>query len=356
MSWRVDVESVFGAALHACEPDRLVAEFGRGYDFGSYDKIFVVGWGKAAGQMVVGIERVPGLDVAGSLVLSTEDRDGRVNVRAASHPFSVERNVVLTHELESIVLQAGEDDLLVCLCSGGGSSMLCDPVLPLDDYNNANRKLMNAGADILELNAFRRSVSRVKGGKLGAMCKGSILNLAISDVVVGGLWDIASGPTVTDKSRITGHSVASRYGLSDEIMDRINDERIDVESESHLLADNGTAVAAAFGKAEELGLDIGFRKNPYIGEAEAVGRMLLEEAGEHEYYLAGGESTVTVKGEGTGGRSQHLCLSLHDEPTALTARATLPAHFLTTSHARKTGSSSSRMPTPQHSLHGANRS
>jgi glycerate-2-kinase len=59
---------------------------------------------------------------------------------------------------------------------------------------------------------------------------------------------------------------------------------------------------------------MGIRKNPYIGEAEAVGMMLLEEVGEHEYYLAGGESTVTVRGEGTGGRSQHLCLSLHDEP------------------------------------------
>jgi len=312
MSWRGDVESVFRAALHACEPDRLAAEFARGYDFDRFEAVYVIGWGKAAARMAVGIERVPGLDIAGSLVLSTENRDGRINVRAASHPFAEQRNVVLTHEIQDLVLNVREDDLLVCLCSGGGSAMLCDPVVPLDEYNDAVRRMMRAGADIRELNAFRRAADRVKGGRLGAMCKGDILNLVVSDVIDGGLWDVASGPTVTDESGLDGAGIAGKYGLSETLRTRLLKKRPVFDAESHILADNRTAVLAALGKADALGLDISIRDRPYTGEAAAVGELLLEEAGEHEYYLAGGEATVTVSGDGVGGRNQHLCLGLHE--------------------------------------------
>jgi glycerate-2-kinase len=265
--------------------------------------------------MALGAEAVLGDRVTEGLVLGLEDRSGRIEVRSVPHPYADSKTVELTEQVEELVGKVGEDDVLVCLVSGGGSAMLCDPVVPVHDLNTSIKKMMEAGADIGELNAFRRSVSNVKGGRLGEMCDGHIINLIISDVIGNSLYDIASGPTVEDTSGLSGRTVAEKYGFGEAVLEALDDTRPSLKSESHILADNGTAVRAAAEHGASLGLDIAVREEPYTGEAADVALQLFSEAPEKSYYLAGGESTVRVTNpEGIGGRSQHLCLALHDQP------------------------------------------
>jgi glycerate-2-kinase len=312
--WRSEVEGMFQAALKACDPEALVKNFLMSYDFTRFKNVFVVGWGKASGGMARVLEEELVTNIEKALVLSIKDREGSIPVRAVPHPLPNERTIELTKEVEGIVQAVGPNDLLICLVSGGGSAMLCDPVIPLDALKQTVINLMMVGADIRELNAFRRSVSNVKGGRLGEMCRGHILNLMISDVIGGGLWDIASGPTVEDKSKLSGIEIAEKYGLPEKVLRLIDDDRPSVENESYILAENATAVKAAFEHGKSLGLDVFARKEPYTGKVKDIGRLLFEEARSREFYVAGGETTVTLMGPGIGGRNQHLCLSLHDEP------------------------------------------
>jgi glycerate-2-kinase len=315
LNWRIDVEEMYRAALEACEPYRLVKGYLDRHDLEGYGGVYVTGWGKCSARMALGAEAVLGDRVTEGLVLGLEDRSGRIDVRSVPHPYADSRTVELTENVEELVGKVGEDDVLVCLVSGGGSAMLCDPVVPVHNLNASIKTMMEAGADIGELNAFRRSVSNVKGGRLGGLCKGHILNLIISDVIGNSLFDIASGPTVEDTSGLSGRTVAEKYGLNEEILDALDDTRPSIENESHILADNSTAVRAAAEHGASLGLDIEVRNKPYTGEASDVAMQLLSEAPEGAYYIAGGEATVKVTNpDGVGGRSQHLCLSLHDHP------------------------------------------
>lgn len=304
---------MFSAAVEACEPKKLVEGFLKNYDISAFDKIYVVGWGKASAGMALGAESVLGRGIHKGMVLSGEDREGQIRIRSVPHPFPTEGTIELTGRVKAIVEAVNEDDLLISLVSGGGSAMLCDPTLTLGDLNDSISELMNAGAEIAEINAFRRSVSNVKGGRLGSNCRGHILNLVISDVIEGGLWDVASGPTVADESNIAGYDVGKRYGLSENVLASVLDFRPYIEAESYILADNSTAVQAAFECGRTLGLEVFARGESYTGPAQDVGLMLASEAAGREIYISGGESTVNIKGNGTGGRSQHLCLSLHDE-------------------------------------------
>jgi glycerate-2-kinase len=312
--WRSDVENIFKNVLEACNPLRLTNDFIKDSDFSHYNNIYVVGWGKASALMAVGLEITMGKKITDSLVLSIEDRDGYIKIRKVPHPLPDESTLAFTKELEGIVKKLDRKDLLICLVSGGGSAMLCDPTVPLDQYNSYMHTLMNAGAEIRELNAFRRSISNVKGGKLGAMCKGQILNLLINDVIEGGLWDIASGPTVEDKSGIAGIEVAKKYGLPISVLNDLDDDRPRLYADSYVLADNRKAVETAHQAGRALGIRTYPRSRSYTGPAGIAAKKLLKEAQGHDFYIAGGESTVEVKGDGLGGRNQHLCLTLHDDP------------------------------------------
>lgn len=304
---------MYRAAVSFCDPKKLVKNFLSTYDLSSFNKIYVVGWGKASGNLAAGVEEFLETNIEEGLVLSNEDLDGRIKIRKVPHPLPDDRTIMLTDRVEDIVKKVEPIDLLICLVSGGGSAMLCDPRIPLEELNEAVTRLMVSGATIQELNAFRRSVSRVKGGRLGAKCRGQILNLIISDVIDGGPWDIASGPTVEDWSGMNGADIAEKYRLPENIIERLDDTRPVFESDSYILADNTMAMKAAFSEGKRLGLDVGAREQSYTGDVEETAMMLLAEAQDHDYYIAGGESTVVVVGAGTGGRNQHLCLSLHDE-------------------------------------------
>ena len=341
------VMEVFGAALEAAAPYRAVLRSLQAepvpQDTG---RIFVVGAGKAGAAMSRAAEEVLAGHIAGGLVIVKDghrDTGGaplsRVKLVEASHPVPDERGIEGATELLRLVEAAEEGDLVLCLISGGGSALLTAPAesITLADMQATTGMLLRAGATINELNTVRKHLSAVAGGQLAMRAAPArVLALILSDVTGSPLDVIASGPTVPD---LTGFGdalvVFERYALQDKlppsVLERIRrgasgeiadtpgpDHPVFRRVENRLVASNVIAVEAAALRASELGLDTLILSTYLEGEAREVGTALAGIAKEIAAYgrpvqrpgclLFGGETTVTVRGDGVGGRNTELAL------------------------------------------------
>ena len=230
----------------------------------------------------------------------------------------------------------GEDDLLLFLLSGGGSSLLplpADPVT-LADKAAVTSLLLASGADITEINTVRKHLSAVKGGRLAARCRGAIETLAVSDVVGDRLDFIASGPTVPDPTTFADAlGVLGRYGLADRVpaavRARLEDgaagrvpetpKELPARHRAGVIASNRIALEAAAGEARRLGFEPRIVSTSLTGEAREAGAAIAAAAkealrkarsgGGPACLLWGGETTVTLRGSGRGGRNQEIALS-----------------------------------------------
>ncbi|MEA2574936.1 MAG: glycerate 2-kinase [Chloroflexia bacterium] len=337
---------VLRAALDAADPYRAVLRSLQGRDFsGVAGDIYVLGAGKAGAAMSRAAEEVLGERIAAGLVIVKDGHGGdapleRIQVVEASHPVPDRRGVEATGRLLEMAALAGQNDLVLCLISGGGSALMQAPAggLTLEDIQQTTQVLLRAGATINELNTVRKHLSRISGGRLArTAAPARVLSLILSDVTGSPLDVIASGPTAPDPTTFQGAlDILHHYGLSRAVsLSVLNmleagmrgdieetpkpDDPLFARVENVIIASNVLAVEAADAKARELDLNSVIMSTYVEGEASEVGLVLASVVKEIATYsrpiakpgcvLFGGETTVTVRGEGVGGRNTELALS-----------------------------------------------
>lgn len=316
-------------------PERLAAPL-RG-------RLYVVAIGKAAAAMTAAAEAVLGDRIAGGLALTKYGHAGsllgatrRVPVYEAGHPTPDEAGLVAARELRDLLAGTAPDDVVLCLLSGGGSALLTMPApgISLADLRATTNALLAAGATINELNAVRKHLELLKGGGLAAATPARLIALVVSDVLGDPLDVIASGPTVGDTSTFAeAWAVLERRGLTatalPSVLDRLRaglrgeaaetprpSDPLFARVTTLVIANLPLAAEGAARRARELGYDVAFLDLRTEGEARDVGRRLGEHAlaeaaraGGRRCLIGGGETTVTVRGDGVGGRNTELALA-----------------------------------------------
>lgn len=303
--------------------------------------IDVVAAGKAAGPMLSAFAAASPVPLRHRVGIGPEPlpvpRPG-IDWHVAAHPVPDERSVTAAQAVLDVASAGTARDLLVLLLSGGASALMALPAagLNLADKRNTVRVLLEAGADIRELNTVRKHLSAVKGGRLAAATRGSALTLAVSDVVGDDLSVIASGPTVPDSTTFDmALAVLDRRGGRDRYPVNVvtwlqrgvagahpetpkpGDPRL-ARSVARVIGGRRTAVAGARAAAESLGYTVHVVDEPVIGEARVAGRALVDvarafvvrESRRPLCVLAAGETTVRVTGTGKGGRNQECVLGM----------------------------------------------
>jgi glycerate 2-kinase len=315
---------------------------------GGYDRIFVVGAGKASGAMAEALEAILGNRLTGGLVVVPTGQHSpeleRVRSITAPHPTPDTNSVNAAKALTDLVENLSSRDLLICVISGGGSALLSLPVEPLaiDDKGSVARLLMNAGATIVDLNTVRKHLSMIKGGWLAKRSHaGRILGLIISDVVGDRLDSIASGPISPDTTTFADAiAVLRRHKLFDTIPSSA--ARILTEGANgsipetpksgdpcfrkvsyHFLGNNRVACTSARKYLRSKGIDAEILTSSVTGEARYLGSFigaLARDIAKFDEplrrpcaFILGGETTVTVAGAGLGGRNQECTMACAKE-------------------------------------------
>ncbi|HDR9044857.1 TPA: glycerate kinase [Burkholderia vietnamiensis] len=328
------LEDMFAAAIAVAQPARRVPAFLPPPPSG---KTIVIGAGKASAAMAKAIEdHWPG-ELEGLVVTRYGYRVdcGRIEIVEAAHPVPDENGLRAAQRMLERVSGLTEDDLVICLISGGGSALLPLPApgLTLGDKQEINRALLASGATISEMNCVRRHLSAIKGGRLAAACSPArVLNLIISDVPADVHADVASGPTVPDATTcadalaiLRRYDVAVPAGtvelLEQGLLETIKpgDSRLP-RIETKLIGTPQIALEAAAARARAAGIDTHILGDAIEGEARDVGIVMAGIARQVArrgqpfrppcVLLSGGETTVTVKGDGRGGRNVEFLLSL----------------------------------------------
>ena len=296
---------------------------GKEYDLNSYKKIYLAGIGKAAGSMAKAIMEM--MDFDDAIIITNEDISlNNCKIFHATHPYPSEENIRATEEIVKLFKNADRDDLIIMIVSGGGSSMLCYPMISLESMIEITEELMKAGCHIEELNAVRKHLSMVKGGRLAKLTEAKVVSLIISDVIGNPLDSIASGPTAGDKTTFEdAMKVMEKYGVYNEealnlikegMKGKIEETPEEVKNaDNFIIADINMACMEAKKMAESLGYKARIITTSLDGTAAEAGKTLAEYAIRQPYrnavFISGGETVVRVKGNGKGGRNQELVLS-----------------------------------------------
>lgn len=335
--------AIFRAALAAADPiDAVIREL-RKRDFSRFRRVFVVGAGKAGASMAKAAERVLGRRIAASLI---NVKDGhtlplrRIELNECGHPVPDERGVAGAERIAQIAAGAGADDVVLCLISGGASALLPLPAEPvtLDQKQSVTRLLLACGANIHEINAVRKHISRIKGGQLARLAyPATVIALMLSDVIGDDLDVIGSGPTAPDASTFArAREILEKYGIADRVPEAVRNRlqagiRGEIEEtpkagdpefarvRNLVVGSNLLAVKAAEAKAKQLGYRTLVLSTFIEGETREIARVHAAIAKEIAHtgrplrrpacIISGGETTVTLRGTGLGGRNQEFVLA-----------------------------------------------
>lgn len=361
---RADARAIFGAAVKAASAGPAVERAvtmrqARADDamlhiehlnlpLAAFDRIFVVGAGKAAMPMARALEKIVGKPrVERGIVVvkhghgnSAGWRGSRIATREAGHPIPDRAGFEAAHDVEALLRQANARDLVLVLISGGASALLPSPVPPvtLIDKQKTTDLLLRSGADIFELNTVRKHLSLLKGGRFAALAyPATVVALMLSDVVGDPLSVIGSGPTVPDETTYgDALRVLEKFKLTALVPRQVLDvlergargelpetpkpgDPLFENIHNVIVGSNRLALDAAAAKAGELGYKPLILSSTLRGESRMVAQTLAEIAREilstgHPVQppvclLAGGETTVTVLGRGKGGRNQEFALA-----------------------------------------------
>jgi hydroxypyruvate reductase len=358
------VERVLAAALAAVDPGQAVrravqragtrlAIGGRDYDLSRCRRVLVVGAGKAGDSMAAALHDLLGEWISDGLVVvkdgyRTAGRHGAIRIVEAGHPVPDERSVQAAQGIAALLAEAGPDDLALCLISGGGSALLVSPApgVSLADLKQLTGLLLACGATIFEINSLRKHLDGIKGGGLARLAAPAALaTLALSDVIGDPLDVIASGPTAPDPTRFAdAWGVLERYdlleqatpavlahlrrGLAGELAEtpKPGDPAF-ARVNNLIIGSNLQAAQAALEQARREGFHPLLLTTYLQGEARQAGRSLAAIARQVQAnglpvprpacILAGGETTVTIQGDGLGGRNQEMALGAAAELAGL---------------------------------------
>ncbi len=351
---REDAARIFKAGLAAVEPHAAVKKYCRvanrvltigtcNYNLNAINNIYIIGAGKATAPMAAAIEEILGTAITDGIITVKYDHGvplKHTRLIEAGHPVPDKNGCAGAREILALAQQAGPDDLVVCLLSGGGSALLPLPVrgITLKDKQTTNAVLLACGGAIDEINAVRKHLSAIKGGRLArAVFPARLVTLVLSDVVGDNLDVIASGPTVPDSSTFeTCRQVIRKYGLADKLPESVNrhlnagfdgrgeetpkdTDALFQNTRTLIIGSNYEAVTAAGKTAARLGYEPLILTSLIEGESVpiakahgAIAREVLKSGNPiaaPACILSGGETTVTLSGTGKGGRNQHFALA-----------------------------------------------
>jgi glycerate 2-kinase len=339
-SLRAHALDIFHAALAASDPATAIRSALRSRSFDDFRNVWLVGGGKASAQMAAAVEEVLGSRVTGG-VIATKDGHlapvARVLLRECSHPVPDERGVAAAAEVLEIARNAGEGDLVICCLSGGASALLPLPAegITLADKQETTRLLLATGANIHEINAVRKHLSSIKGGLLAAAAyPARVLSLILSDVIGNDLDVIGSGVTAPDFSTYArAIEVLRKYGILDRVPQAVRTRLTSgnapetpkaghpafERTENVIVGSGDLALTAAAERARTLGYEPMVLSSFIEGETRDVARVHAAIAKEIRAFgrpskapacvISGGETTVTLRGNGKGGRNQEFVLA-----------------------------------------------
>lgn len=319
------------------------------YELSKYERIFAIAFGKAATSMSKAIEDILGDSLTSGIAVTKHGFAAplrKMTVYEAGHPIPDDNSIAAGKTIYSFLEGTGPKDLIIFLISGGGSSLITYPRkgVSVTDVVKLTDGLMRSGATIDELNTIRKHLCLIKGGGLAKIAYPSeSISLILSDVVGDPLDVIASGPTVPDRSSFADFSeIVERYNLSlspavagllEDGLEGVIEETpkagasVFEKTSHHLVGNNALALLEAKSKASELGYNTMLLTSSIIGEAREAGKFFAAIAREERLredplplpacILAGGETTVTMKGKGPGGRCQEMALSFGIEVSGL---------------------------------------
>jgi len=363
LPWGGSVRRILRAALQSVEPGAAVRRWmvrkgkalymgGYEYPLHRYQKVLLVGVGKAAVPMGIAAAKILGSYFSKGILLTKEghainltgpnDLSGLL-IMEAGHPIPDERGMKGARYISELLRGAGEDDLVICLVSGGGSALMTSPAegITLADLQATTSTLLACGATINEINILRKHLETLKGGGLARLAApATLVTLILSDVINDPLDVIASGPCVPDPSTYADAiRVLEKYGISDlvptpvtgylncglrkEILDTPKPgEDLFGRTRNMIVGSNRLAAQAALEQAKKENFHAMLLTTSLQGEAHQAGRLLSSIAREivasgnpltrPACLIAGGETTVTIRGNGMGGRNQELALGAVD--------------------------------------------
>jgi len=351
---RQHANEIFKYILDTLDPEQLVKQKvairdstliveKKEYNLNDYEHIYVIGGGKACAPMAKTMEQLLGDKIDNGLIVVKHNHSlplKKIETVEASHPIPGKDGVRGTSDILRLLSKTGEKDLVICLISGGGSALLVQPhkEITLQGIQIASTKLLECGARIDEINTVRKHLSSIKGGQLArASYPSTLITLILSDVV-GDLMDIiASGPTVPDESTFDdAYKIIQKYSLEDKMLNSVysflrsgkmgkveetpkNGDKIFDNTQNVIVGSNKIALDAAEEKAKELGYNTIVLSSLVEGESREAAKFFAAVAKEVSRtgtlvpkpacIIAGGETTVTIKGKGKGGRNQEFALA-----------------------------------------------
>ena len=329
----------FSVAVKAADPAHIVPQHLPSPPAG---RTLVVGAGKAAAAMAQAVENAWPADAQlDGLVVTRYGHTlptHKIRVVEAGHPIPDDHGAQAAQEILSMVQALSADDLLLSLFSGGGSSLLSLPIagISLPDLKEVTQQLLRCGASIQEINTVRKHLSAIQGGRLAAVCKAPVLALIISDVTGDAATHIASGPCAPDPTTFTDAlAVLERYDLNappavKQVLltgkaGAVNEtpkpgSAVFTRVENRIIANAHQSLAAAAEYFRNSGITPLILGDTVSGESREIAKSYAAFAKEIRNYpqglkapavlLSGGETTVTVKGKGRGGRNAEFLLSL----------------------------------------------
>jgi len=349
-----DAVEIFDMALKAVQPGAAIKRHckfdgktlfigHRSYQLARYNNLYILGAGKATAPMAAAIEDMIDEKITGGIITVkfgyvTDLK--RINLIEAGHPIPDEDGIRGASAILNLAKNVEEHDLILCLISGGGSALLPVPYegLTLKDKQDTIKTLLSCGATIHEINTIRKHISKIKGGRLAqAVYPATLITLILSDVVGDDLDVIASGPTVPDSSSFHDcKNIFRRYNIIDKIPQNIlnhieagisgkidetpkpNDPVFD-RTYNLIIGSNVESLISAKEKAESLGYNVLILSSMIEGETRfiaqvhgAIAREIIKTGNPLPLpacILSGGETTVTISGNGLGGRNQEFALS-----------------------------------------------
>lgn len=332
------VQRLADAAIAAAHPARLVTRYlavtAGGVQIAGHDyaptRLRLVSVGKASSAMARAAAAILGERLTAGVVIGKADSAELplpLHYYAGDHPVPGPRSLAATRAATQLLTGAQPDDLALCLISGGTSALLTDPRLPLDQWQALTRALLHSGCTVQELNIIRQQFDRVKGGGLARLAApATVVTLILSDVIGNDFSLIGSGPTIaTPPDPARARAILDAYRVWEQLDAPTQQAARDVLAASSspgapettrsahtIIGDVGLAARAAAEAATELGFSAEIVTTILSGEASQVGSMaagIVRSLPPNRCLIYGGETTVTVRGNGYGGRNQELALA-----------------------------------------------
>jgi glycerate 2-kinase len=352
-SLRKDALTILRFSIRACDPLHAIRahlklrsgklwvdEFS--YDLKSIQRLFIIGAGKASARMAFALEEILGEEISSGIVITKKGYGlplRKIELVEGGHPVPDRDGREGTRRMVKLLSHTKKDDLIILLISGGGSSLLVSPIrgISLKDKMKLTEQLLRCGADIKEINAIRKHISQVKGGRLAQLANpSSVLTLILSDVIGDRLDSIASGPTAPDRTTFGEClEIIEKYQLTKKIPrsiylylkkgaeGRIKEtpkpgDSIFKKVKNVIIGSNRIALQAAKKKAKDLGYHTLVLPRPVAGDTtkaalrhvDLAKRIKVGKGPIHPpaCIISGGETTVKVRGKGLGGRNQEFVL------------------------------------------------